>query len=608
MPPSIKVIAKRRKVLFKHRTAYNNHVHDLRPLDRASTSTSTTTATGTATATTTTTRAAHQSISRLGLGKGLRSEVVLDDLAAAREIQNRIMDPAGIGQTSDIDSDAMLGVDPNGYLVPELFTSLPPLKDSLETKTSRVQDETVQDCLPLLAAIHDPSRNLFDFNPHGLPWLEREKHVTYLHNCLKKLPAGFVVHDASRPWILYWVLAGLCLLGEDVQQYRTRFIALKRVQNASSQAWSANEPRYRVVQTLSPMQNLDGGFGGGHGQMSHCATSYAAILSLAMVGGKESLDMIDRRALWRWLGDLKQHDGGFVVCVGGEEDVRYVNRKSLGGPFQKPDVYSGAYCSMVLISLLALPLELPSSAPSRIHGLRSFLDGLPEYLSRCQTFEGGISGAPQNEAHGAYAFCALACLCILGPPHQMISKYLDVSILISWLSARQYAPEGGFAGRTNKLVDGCYSHWVGGCWPLLEAAINGPQPNEGLKNSFDSRSLFSREGLIRYILSCCQAENGGLRDKPLKPADAYHSCYSLAGLSAVQNQSYFPATADGAVGSLLDSALLWASLPEMPKAKKEEQEQVFDVEDRLTPIHPIYVIPWDKVEQTHVFFADKGGF
>lgn len=55
--------------------------------------------------------------------------------------------------------------------------------------------------------------------------------------------------------------------------------------------------RDRVVQTVSPMQNLDGGFGGGHGQTSHCAPSYAAILSLAMVGGKESLDMIDRRAL-----------------------------------------------------------------------------------------------------------------------------------------------------------------------------------------------------------------------------------------------------------------------------------------------------------------------
>jgi prenyltransferase beta subunit len=41
-------------------------------------------------------------------------------------------------------------------------------------------------------------------------------------------------------------------------------------------------------------------------------------------------------------------------------------------------------------------------------------------------------------------------------------RHLDVPLLVAWLSARQHAPEGGFAGRTNKLVDGCYSHWVGG--------------------------------------------------------------------------------------------------------------------------------------------------
>jgi hypothetical protein len=28
---------------------------------------------------------------------------------------------------------------------------------------------------------------------------------------------------------------------------------------------------------------------------------------------------------------------------------------------------------------------------------------------------------------------------------------------------------GGFKGRTNKLVDGCYSWWVGGSFALLEA-------------------------------------------------------------------------------------------------------------------------------------------
>lgn len=83
---------------------------------------------------------------------------------------------------------------------------------------------------------------------------------------------------------------------------------------------------------------------------------------------------------------------------------------------------------------------------------------------------------------------------------------LDTGRLLAWLSSRQYAPEGGFAGRTNKLVDGCYSHWAGGCWALLEAALHA-----------DGR-LWSAEGLARYILACCQATRGGLRDKPSKCA------------------------------------------------------------------------------------------
>ena len=93
------------------------------------------------------------------------------------------------------------------------------------------------------------------------------------------------------------------------------------------------------------------------------------------------------------------------------------------------------------------------------------------------------------------------------------SRHMNVSLLLSWLSARQYAPEGGFAGRTNKLVDGCYSHWVGGCWPLVQSALDGMQP-AGAPNK-ESGNLYSREGLTRYILSCCQAKQG-LRDKPGK--------------------------------------------------------------------------------------------
>lgn len=240
MPPSIKVNTKRPKVLFQQKVGSNKINHDLMGPHHTRTTTTSTTATIT-TAVTTSLRTPHQKVSRPRSGKGPRSRAAVDELTATPGKQDRIiMDPVGIGKTSDIEWDTMLGVDQNGYFIPDLFTSLPPLQDTLETKTSRVQDETVQECLPLLAGIHDPSRSLFDFNSHGLPRLEREKHIKYLHSCLNELPARFVVHDASRPWILYWVLAGLCLLGEDVQQYRSRFIALEHVQRASSLPYSAN--------------------------------------------------------------------------------------------------------------------------------------------------------------------------------------------------------------------------------------------------------------------------------------------------------------------------------------------------------------------------------
>ncbi|MCJ1399217.1 hypothetical protein MMC11_002419 [Xylographa trunciseda] len=263
--------------------------------------------------------------------------------------------------------------------VPHLFRSLPPIQDLLATETSILQEETVQECLPYLTGTDDPSRDLSEFT---LPHLEREKHTKFLQASLERLPGKFVAYDASRPWILYWALNGLTLLGSDISPYRQG-----------------------VIDTFAASQNLDGGFGGGFGQLSHCAAAYAAILCLSMVGGEEALNLIDRRALWKWLGQLKQPNGGFAVVQGGEIDVR------------------GAYCALVMISLLCLPLDLPYDAPARQHGQTSFLDDLPQWLSRCQTYEGGISCSPDTEAHGAYAFLVIASLCILGDPHETLPKY-----------------------------------------------------------------------------------------------------------------------------------------------------------------------------------------
>ncbi|KAL1857000.1 hypothetical protein VTK73DRAFT_8158 [Phialemonium thermophilum] len=439
-------------------------------------------------------------------------------------------------------------------MVPDLFTSLPLIRDVLETETSRVQDETVEACLPFLTNEDDS----FTYNENGVPRLDRQRHIKFLHSSLGQLPGRFVAVDAARPWFLYWCLSGLKLLGEDISPYRSR-----------------------VIETALSMQNSTGGFGGGNGQLSHLATTYAVVLALALVGGEDAYEAIDRRALWRWLCSLKQPDGGFQVCLGGEEDIR------------------GGYCAAVIISLLNIPLDLTPESPAWREDSPTLFSGLAEYVGRCQTFEGGISAHPDSEAHGAYAFCALGCLSILGDPGEMIPTYLDVPRLIAWLSSRQHAPEAGFSGRTNKLVDGCYSHWVGGCWPLVEACLSS-SGRYGSKTRLppSTTSLFSREGLIRYILCCCQdqSKRGGLRDKPGKASDQYHSCYVLSGLSSAQHKWQLAPSWNGELEKV------WTVSP------YRDEPQIFDERDRLLPVHPVYVIPQSSQESIRDYFLAKQGF
>ena len=44
--------------------------------------------------------------------------------------------------------------------------------------------------------------------------------------------------------------------------------------------------------------------------------------------------------------------------------------------------------------------------------------------------------------------------------------------------------------------------------------------------------LYNCEALRSWLLKCCQASRGGLRDKPGKLVDYYHTCYCLSGLAA----------------------------------------------------------------------------
>ncbi|KAL9623735.1 MAG: hypothetical protein Q9160_001965 [Pyrenula sp. 1 TL-2023] len=478
------------------------------------------------------------------------------------------------------------------FKIPSHFTKPSRFRDSLRTQTSKVQDEVVAAALPLLTAALNPSSDPFESNPHGVPRLNREEHVEFLQGGLEEFPAQMVGLDASRPWMVYWSMTGLWLLGEDMSTYEES-----------------------ALKTLTIFSHPSGGFSSSPGHSPHLASTYPAILTLALMASLPSTSpttrsklytLTNRRQLWRLLSRLKQPSGGFRVSEGGEEDVR------------------GAYIAMVCIALLDLPLNLAEDCDARRkHGMRYLTDGLGEWVGRCQSrWEGGIAEKPAREAHGAYAFCGLACLCLIGSdPRESVQRYLNVDGLTRWLAMRQNAPEGGFSGRTGKLVDGCYTLWVGGCWPLLLGVLNGPVHNseriDKTKEEEDDDTaaqtilqkegwMVSREGIARWVLSCCQQPGGGLRDKPGKPGDSYHTLYTLAGLSATQHQHYYltPTT----LHEKFTPGMAWRSQPLNPvfAAETEPYDVWGEDEERLRPLHPIFCCPREAAEGIRRWSEEQG--
>jgi len=167
-------------------------------------------------------------------------------------------------------------------------------------------------------------------------------------------------------------------------------------------------------------------------QMAHLATTYAAVNALVTVGGEKALGSIDRVKLLGFLLRMKQPSGGFAMHEGGEIDVR------------------GCYTAISVAHIVNIITP-------------ELVENVPEYMSSCQTYEGGIGAEPGGEAHGGYTFCGLAALALIDKVHA-----LDLPALLNWVVFRQGRVEGGFQGRTNKLVDGCYSLWQGGIFSIIQ--------------------------------------------------------------------------------------------------------------------------------------------
>ncbi|KAG8960194.1 CAAX farnesyltransferase (FTase) subunit beta [Tulasnella sp. 419] len=308
----------------------------------------------------------------------------------------------------------------------------------------------------------------------GLLNLNRNVHLNWLVRLLfQGFPARYVSQDASQPWLLYFVL----------QSFQSLGVAFDP------------DTKMKAISTILAKQHPDGGFGGGPGQLPHILPTYASVCSLAIVGHPGEgggWDQIDRQKMYRFFMSMKQTDGSFLVNQDAEVDIR------------------GIYCLLVVATLLDIV------TPELVHNTFDF-------VRSCQTYEGGFSASSQpyfapdsriipdirpalGEAHGGYTSCAVAALMLLKP---LVPPFhypgINGQALLRWAAMMQgseFSEGGGFRGRTNKLVDGCY------------------------------------KALQQYILIAAQAKTGGLRDKPTAPADAYHTLYNLSGLASAQHRVY----------------------------------------------------------------------
>lgn len=105
----------------------------------------------------------------------------------------------------------------------------------------------------------------------------------------------------------------------------------------------------KIVEKVLSWQSKEGGFGGGPGQAPHLLPTYAAVCTLAVVGGPgegggwDQIDrsvsmnvfirfmllftkiMMCREGIYKFFMSLKQPDGSFLVTHHAEVDVRYVS-------------------------------------------------------------------------------------------------------------------------------------------------------------------------------------------------------------------------------------------------------------------------------------------
>ena len=376
-------------------------------------------------------------------------------------------------------------------------------------RTDIDQENTELRVLKYFEEVGFSTRSSEEFN--GEAKYYRLLHYNFAKKLMSKLPGGYSSLDSGYPWLLYWL---------------TNIITMCKDNYALNQ-----KDKMQFVQILKELQHEDGGFCGSPKGHAHLISTYAAVMAIVNLGIPEAYDIIDINKMKNFLLKMKNNqfdinqepsytDKNGVYLITRDKNNEFISyHTAYPGTFQnhingESDLRS-TYCAMVVASVLNLINydDLENDPITK---------GVVNNIKNCQTFEGGLGPEPFCEAHGGYSYCGIATLVLLKKLNE-----IDTNSFVRWLVNRQMTKEGGFNGRTNKLVDSCYSFWQGSIFNMIYMGDN--------KFTYDMELLYDQLSLQAYILFACQnLQNGGLIDKPGKFPDLFHTNYATAGLSLSQ--------------------------------------------------------------------------
>jgi protein farnesyltransferase subunit beta len=94
------------------------------------------------------------------------------------------------------------------------------------------------------------------------------------------------------------------------------------------------------------------GFSGSPSQIPHLAPSYAALLSIILLGSETGYELINRKSMYSFLMSLKTKKNSFLIQENGEEDLR------------------ATYIAVVIANVLNIDDE-------------GFKEGVSDYLASC---------------------------------------------------------------------------------------------------------------------------------------------------------------------------------------------------------------------------------